>query len=145
MRWGRSRAALGMSLVAFVAVATSGCVVQGGASASCAGTTIELGDSDLRPGGQVDLQVDWLYRTCEDTGGTFRASEDVTVTITPASTGRAVLLGRPSPEGPDLTVAGRFDLPEDLPVGAAVLGVHSHDGDGSGADLDVTISAVGSR
>ncbi|WFR66833.1 hypothetical protein P9139_19690 [Curtobacterium flaccumfaciens] len=132
MRWGRSRAVLGAALIVLVALATSGCIVQEGASASCAGTTIELGDSDLRPGGQVDLQADWLYRTCEDTGGTFRASEDVTVTITPESTGRAVLLGRPSPKGPDLTVAGRFDLPEDLPVGAAVLGVHGHDGDGSG-------------
>lgn len=117
----------------------TGCTGTSSSSGSCALNEVVLGSSDLRPGGSVQLSVDWLYRTCEDTGGTFRPSEDVTVTITPASTGRSVLLGRPSPEGPTLRVAGRFALPADLPRGDAVLGVHSHDGDGSGADLPVTI------
>ncbi|WP_146240175.1 hypothetical protein [Curtobacterium sp. MCSS17_008] len=61
------------------------------------------------------------------------------MTITPATTDRSVLLGRPTPEGPSLTVTGRFALPADLPRGDAVLGVHSHDGDGSGADVPVVI------
>lgn len=111
--------------------------MQGGAAASCAGTSIDLGDSDLRPDGTVDLHVDWLSRDCEDGGGT--------VTITPASTGDPVLLGRPTPQGEQFTVAGRFDLLDDLPVGDAVLDVSSHDGDGSGASLPVTISADGAR
>ncbi|WP_336697576.1 hypothetical protein [Curtobacterium sp. USHLN213] len=119
--------------------------MQSGAAASCAGTSIDLGDSDLRPGGTVDLHADWLSRDCEDGGGTFRASDDVTVTITPASTGDPVLLGRPTPQGEQFTVAGRFDLPDALPVGDAVLDVSSHDGDGSGASLPVTISADGAR
>lgn len=119
--------------------------MQGGAAASCAGTSIELGDWDPRPGGTVDLHVDWLSRDCEDGGGAFRASDDVTVTITPESTGDPVLLGRPTPPGEQFTVAGRFDLPDDLPVGDAVLDVSSHDGEGSGASLPVTISADGAR
>ncbi|MGG7307656.1 hypothetical protein ACQXVK_10735 [Curtobacterium sp. AB451] len=139
MRWGR--AVTGSVVVLLAGGVLSGCGAQNGAAASCAGTSIDLGDSDLRPGGTVDLHVDWLYRDCEDTGGTFRASDDVTVTITPASTGAPVLLGRPTPTGEQFTVAGRFDLPDDLPVGDAVLDVSSHDGEGSGASLPVTISA----
>lgn len=110
--------------------------MQSGAAASCAGTSTDLGDSDLHPG-TVDLHVDWLSRDCEDGGGT--------VTITPESTGDPVLLGRPTPPGEQFTVAGRFDLPDDLPVGDAVLDVSSHDGEESGASLPVTISADGAR
>lgn len=143
MRWGRGRAAAATAVVLLLGGVLSGCAVQSGASASCPGTSIELGDSDLRPGGTVELHVDRVYRACEDGGGTFRASEDVTVTITPESTGESVLLGRPTPEGDQFTVAGRFDLPEDLPVGDAVLDVQSHDGEGSGASLPVTIGADG--
>lgn len=122
-----------------LAGAVAGCSTSSTASASCAGTEVQLGDSDLRPGGAVDLSVDWMWRTCEDTGGTPRASDDVVVTITPSSTGTAVVLGRPVPEGPRFRVAGRFDLPADLPPGDAVLGVHSNDGDRAGADAPVTI------
>ncbi|OII23043.1 hypothetical protein BIV01_15860 [Curtobacterium sp. MCBA15_013] len=145
MRWGQGRAVTGIVVVLLVGAALSGCAVQAGAAASCAGTSIDLGDSDLRPGGTVDLHVDRLYRDCEDGGGTFRASDDVTVTITPESTGEAVLLGRPTPQGEQFKVAGRFDLPDDVPVGDAVLDVSSHDGDGSGASLPVTISADSAR
>ncbi len=137
-----------VGVVALVVAGASlaGCAAQSGASGSCAGTSIELRDSsDLRPSGSVNLRVEWLYRICEDTGGTFRPSDDVTVTITPDATGRTVLLGRPTPSGPQFTVDGRFELPDDLPPGEAVLGVHSHDGDGSGADLPVTISASASE
>jgi hypothetical protein len=137
---------VGLGSLVLVGMSLTGCAAQGGTSASCAETSIELGDSsDLRPSGTVNLRVDWLYRTCEDTGGTFRPSDDVTVTITPDATGRTALLGRPTPSGPHFTVDGRFDLPRDLPPGDAVLGVHSHDGDGSGADLPVTISADDAR
>lgn len=127
------------SALATTALLLTGCTEASSSAGSCAANEVELGDSDLRPGGSVQLTVDWLYRTCEDTGGTARASDDVTVTITPAATGRSVLLGRPRPEGPAFTVSGRFALPADLARGEAVLGVHSHDGDGSGADVPVTI------
>jgi hypothetical protein len=113
----------------------------GGASASCAGSTLELTDPEVRAGGTVQLTLDGMHQVCEDTGGTFRPAEDVTVTITPASTGEPVLLGRPTPSGSaPYVVQGSFDLPEDLPTGDAVLSVRSHKGDRAGADLDVTVA-----
>lgn len=84
--------AVGSALATTVLLLT-GCTVASSAAGSCAQNEVELGDSDLRPGGSVQLSVDWMYRSCEDTG-TTRASDDVTVTITPAATGRSVLLGR---------------------------------------------------
>ena len=127
--------------VSAVSISISGCtgVAHGGASASCAGQVVELEDPALEPGGVVQLTVDWMWTTCEDTGGTSRPAEDVTVTITSSASGERFLLGRPTPTGPRSTVSGAFDLPEELPVGAAVVSVRSHDGDRAGADLAVTV------
>lgn len=130
-------------VTALVAAALSGCATS--AAGSCAGTTIDLGESTLEPGGVVRLSVDHMWQTCEDTGGTSRPADDVTVTITPESTGKDVLIGRPEPSGDLDTVRGAFDLPEDLPTGAATLSVQSHGGDQAGAELPVTIGAVGRR
>lgn len=142
----RGRSTVGAVVAVLLAVSASvslsgcGAGVATTSSASCAEKSIELGPSDLTPGGQVDLRVDWMWRTCEDTGGTPRASQDVRVTITPVSTGVPVLLGRPTPTGDRFTVAGRFALPADLPVGDAVLEVSSRDGDGTSVDRSVTIT-----
>ncbi len=62
------------------------------------------------------------------------------MSITPAVTGTAVLLGRPTPAGDRMTVSGTFDLPADLPSGDAVLRVESHEGERAEAALPVTIS-----
>ncbi|MEK6312700.1 MAG: hypothetical protein V4755_18545 [Curtobacterium sp.] len=126
-------------LLAALGGAITGCSASS-AAGSCAGKVVQLGESDLRPGGEVALSVDWMWQTCEDTGGVPRASDDVVVTITPSATGTAVVLGRPTPEGPRFRVAGLFALPADLPPGDAVLGVHSNDGDRAGADVPVTIA-----
>ncbi|WIB34821.1 hypothetical protein [Curtobacterium sp. MCJR17_043] len=45
---------------------------------------MELHESSLHPGGVVQLQVDAVWETCEDTGGTSRAASDVTVVVTPS-------------------------------------------------------------
>ncbi|MBM7802388.1 hypothetical protein JOE58_001639 [Curtobacterium luteum] len=143
MGWRTTRTVTVAALVVALGVSSAGCSAVSSSAGSCAAKEIRLGDSDLRPGGQVTLSVDWMWQTCEDTGGTPRASDDVAVTITPASTGRAVVLGRPTPEGSRFRVAGRFELPDDLPSGDAVLGVHSTVGDRAGADVPVTIAATG--
>ncbi|MFJ4296363.1 hypothetical protein [Curtobacterium sp. NPDC089689] len=139
MRRGRVRLVTAGMLLMALGGSITGCSASS-AAGSCAAKEVRLGDSDLRPGGEVALSVDWMWRTCEDTGGVPQASDDVVVTITPSSTGTAVVLGRPRPEGPRFRVAGQFDLPDDLPAGDAVLGVHSNDGDRAGADVPVMIS-----
>ena len=139
----RGRSAATAVAIALAALSLGGCATSS-ASGSCAGSSIVLGDSDLRPGGTVRLSVDHMWRTCEDTGGTAVPSQDVTVSITPAATSRAVLLGRPVPQGEQMTVSGAFDLPTDLPPGDAVITVASHEGDLAGADLPVRISGSAS-
>ncbi|WP_181419585.1 MULTISPECIES: hypothetical protein [unclassified Curtobacterium] len=89
----------------------------------------------------VQLQVDAVWETCEDTGGTSRAASDVTVVVTPSPDGEEVLLGRPTPQGSLSTVDESFDLPADLPVGPAVLALHTHSGDLIDAELPITITA----
>ncbi|WIB75931.1 hypothetical protein DEJ28_09505 [Curtobacterium sp. MCPF17_002] len=126
------------SLVLAAVVSLTGCV-SGSASGSCAGPELELGDSSLQPGGVVRLSVDWMWQTCEDTGGTPRAADDVDVTITPSVTGEAVVLGHPEPTGERFTVSGSFALPDDLPSGDAVLAVTSHGGDQTRAALPVSV------
>jgi hypothetical protein len=130
---------------ALVALAATGCTMGNGNAASCATKRITLGDSDLRPGGEVVFSVDWMTATCEDTGGWNRAAEDVAVTITPSSTGDTLLLGTVAvASGPRFIVKGRFDLPEDLPAGRATLSVRSETGDEASATLPVSVSAVSS-
>lgn len=143
----RTRPVPAVAVAVAVGVVLAGCAVDwsgGGASASCAGSTLELTDPEVRAGGTVQLTVDGMFQTCEDTGGTFRPADDVTVTITPVSTGEPVLLGRPTPSrSAPYVVQGSFDLPEDLPTGDAVLAVQSHGGERAGADLDVTVAPAG--
>lgn len=102
---------------------------------------IELQESSLHPGGVVRLSADFVWETCEDTGGTSRAASDVTVSVTPSATGEELVLARPTPEGERSTVSGSFDLPADLPLGDAVLAVRSHSGDAFEAELPIAITA----
>lgn len=142
-RTGR-RATVATAAVVLTAALTgcAGIGIAGGSSASCAVTSIDLGESSLQPGGTVQLHVDWMWQTCEDTGGIPRPAEDVTVSITSSVDGREVVLGHPDPVGETFTVRGSFDLPEDLPVGDAVLAVASDGGDRTSAELPVTITAT---
>ncbi|OII39572.1 hypothetical protein BIU98_10915 [Curtobacterium sp. MMLR14_010] len=121
----------------------SGCGVVGSSAAgSCAPKEIELGDSSLHPGGAVELSVDWMTATCEDTGGVNRAAEDVAVSVTPASTGHEYVLATVDRAvGERHTVRGRFTLPADLPLGDATLAVTLHMGDRAEASRTVTITA----
>jgi hypothetical protein len=131
-----------MSVVIAVGIALGAVGCSGTESAaSCAIPTMELHDSSLHPGGVVRLQVDAVWETCEDTGGTSRAASDVTVVVTPSASGEEVLLGRPTPEGSLSTVDESFDLPTDLPVGPAVLALHTHSGDLIDVELPITITA----
>jgi len=138
--WHRAVAALGGLLVAGLALTACAGGATGGASASCAAPTIELGDSTLEPGGEVQLSVEWMTQSCEDTGGTNRAAEDVTVSLVGIAGGESVVLGRPEPTGPRYTVSGTFDLPDDLAVGPATLRVASTGGDETSAEAPVTIT-----
>ena len=122
-----------------LAVGLGGCA-SGSSAGSCAVKTIDLGDSALHPGGSVRLHVDRMWQTCEDTGGTPRAAEDVTVSVTPAAGGREVVIGHPVPAGESFVVSGSFDLPADLPVGDAVLAVRAHGGDETSAELPIVIA-----
>jgi hypothetical protein len=137
MTLGRTATALVVAVV--LATGLGGCA-SGSSSGSCAVKTIDLGDSALHPGGSVRLHVDRMWQTCEDTGGTPRAAEDVTVSVTPAAGGREVVIGHPVPAGESFVVSGSFDLPADLPVGDAVLAVRSHSGDETSADLPIVIA-----
>lgn len=132
--------------VVTASIPISGCAgvgPQGGASAACAAPVIELEDSSLKPGGVVQLTVEGLVDTCEDTGGRSRPAENVTVTITSSPSGDEFLLGRPTPAGPHSAVSGAFDLPGELPPGDAVLSVRSHDGDRTRADLAIVVDPLG--
>jgi len=101
---------------------------------------LELRESALHPGGIVRVHADFIHETCEDTGGTSRAASDVAVTLTPSAMGDEIVLGRPAPEGERSTVSGSFDLPSDLPLGAAVLAVRTGSGDRIDAELPIEIT-----
>ncbi|MCY1696125.1 hypothetical protein [Curtobacterium sp. SL109] len=141
-RWRAATPAIGVPALVLV-LALSGCgVVSSGASGSCAVKEIELGESALHPGGAVELSVDWMTATCEDTGGVNRTAEDVAVSVTPASTGHEYVLATVDRAvGERYTVRGRFTLPADLPLGDATLAVTSQMGDGAEASRTVTITA----
>lgn len=132
-----------MVAAAALVLVLSGCgMTQSGAAGSCAVKELELGDSALHPGGSVQLSVDWMTATCEDTGGVNRTAEDIAVSVTPTATGHTSLLATVDrATGDRFTVSGRFDLPDDLPLGAATLAVTSSMGDGAEATRTVTITA----
>jgi hypothetical protein len=88
------------------------------------------------------VSADFIWETCEDTGGTSRAASDVTVLITPSASGEEILLGRPTPTGEQSTVDEIFDLPSDLPIGPAVMALRSHSGDAIDIELPVTITTA---
>jgi len=139
----RARALAGAFSLLLVATA-AGCssVGGGGAAASCAVKEIVLGDSDLRPGGHVQLSVDWMTARCEDTGGTNQAAEDVDVTLTSTAGAQQYLLGTvEAASGSRFTVEGTFDLPDDLAPGGAVLVVRSGTGEQTGAELPIEVAA----
>lgn len=139
--WGRTAtAALAATVLAAGLGGCAGGGFGGGSSGSCAVKTIDLGDSALHPGGSVRLHVDGMWQTCEDTGGTPRAAEDVTVSVTPAAGGREVVIGHPAPAGESFVVSSSFDLPADLPVGDTVLAVRAHGGDETSAELPIVIA-----
>lgn len=131
----------GMTLLLVIA---TGCApVPGGTTAgSCAVKTIVLGSSDLRPGGEIQLSVDWMTARCEDTGGTNRPAEDIDVTITPTGSTESRHLGTiKSAAGPRFTAAGTFPLPDDIPAGDGVLAVTSTIGERAVAELPITLAA----
>lgn len=120
----------------------SGCGMTQSGAGSCAAKELELGDSALHPGGSVQLSVDWMTATCEDTGGVNRTAEDIAVSVTPTATGHTSLLATVDrATGDRFTVSGRFDLPQDLPLGPATLAVTSSIGDGAEATRTVTITS----
>lgn len=88
------------------------------------------------------VSADFIWETCDDTGGTSRAASDVTVLITPSASGEEILLGRPAPTGERSTVDETFDLPSDLPVGPAVVALRTHSGDAINIELPVTITTA---
>ncbi|PPF68521.1 hypothetical protein C5E16_06525 [Clavibacter michiganensis] len=88
------------------------------------------------------VTADFIWETCEDTGGTSRAASDVTVLITPSASGEEMLLGRPTPTGERSTVDETFHLPLDLPIGPAVVALRSHTGDPIDIELPVTITTA---
>jgi hypothetical protein len=131
----------GMTLLLLI---VSGCApVTGGlASDSCAVKEIVLGSSDLRPGGEINLSVDWMTSRCEDAGGTNEPAEDIEITITPTGSSGSRQLGTlESALGPRFTAAGTFPLPTDIPAGDAVLTVTSPTGEGAAAELPITLAA----
>ncbi|MCM6762713.1 hypothetical protein NB037_09825 [Rathayibacter sp. ZW T2_19] len=138
-RTTRGRVAGAAALLAGLALGTAGCTGTA-AAASCAIPEVQLRESALHPGGVVRLRADFVRETCEDTGGTSRAASDVEVTLTPSATGDEIVLGRPAPEGERSTVSGSFDLPSDLPLGAAVLAVRTRSGDRIDAELPIEVT-----
>lgn len=131
----------GMTLLLVI---VTGCApVPGGTAAgSCAVKKIVLGSSDLRPGGEIQLSVDWMTARCEDTGGTNRPAEDIDVMITPMESSESRHLGTiQSAVGPRFTAAGTFPLPDDIPAGDGVLAVTSTTGEGAAAELPITLAA----
>lgn len=138
-----------MVAAAALVLVLSGCGMTQSGAGSCAAKELELGDSALHPGGSVQLSVDWMTATCEDTGGVNRTAEDIAVSVTPTATGHTSLLAtvdratgdRYTVSGDRYTVSGRFDLPQDLPLGPATLAVTSSMGDGAEATRTVTITA----
>ncbi|MBF4599339.1 hypothetical protein ITJ55_00785 [Frigoribacterium sp. VKM Ac-1396] len=130
----------GMTLLLVI---VTGCApVSGGTAAgSCAVKEIVLGSSDLRPGGEIQLSVDWMTARCEDTGGTNRPAEDIDVTITPIESSESRHLGTiKSAAGPRFTAAGTFPLPDDIPAGDGVLAVTSTTAEGAVAELPITLA-----
>ncbi|MBD8585952.1 hypothetical protein IFT90_15460 [Frigoribacterium sp. CFBP 8766] len=131
----------GMTLLLVI---VTGCApVPGGtASGSCAVKEIVLSSSDLRPGGDITLSVDWMTARCEDTGGTNQPAEDIEITLTPTARSESRRLGTiESATGPRFTAAGTFPLPADIPAGDAVLAVTSFAGEGAVAELPLTLAA----
>ena len=131
----------GMTLLLVI---VTGCApVPGGtAVGSCAVKEIVLGNSDLRPGGEIQLSVDWMTARCEDTGGTNRPAEDIDVTITPMESSESRHLGTiQSAAGSHFTAAGTFPLPDDIPAGDGILTVTSTTEEGAVAELPITLAA----
>ncbi|MBF4632669.1 hypothetical protein ITJ42_15730 [Clavibacter michiganensis subsp. phaseoli] len=130
-------------VAATIAFSVSGCAAGGaGSGGSCAAKSLDLDESSLQPGGAVRVSADFIWETCDDTGGTSRAASDVTVLITPSASGEEILLGRPAPTGERSTVDETFDLPSDLPVGPAVVALRTHSGDAINIELPVTITTA---
>jgi len=135
------RSVSGMTLLLVI---VSGCapLTGGNASGSCAVKEIVLGSSDLRPGGEIKLSVDWMTSRCEDAGGTNEPAEDIEVMITPTARSGSRQVGTiESATGPRFTAAGTFPLPADIPAGDAVLTVTSSTGEGAAAELPITLAA----
>jgi hypothetical protein len=133
------------SLVAAAAItlSVSGCTdITSSSAGSCSPKVVELHESSLHPTGVVHLSADFIWETCEDTGGTSRSASDVTVTITPSAGGEEVLLGRPIPKGERSTVDASFDLPADLQTGPAVLALRTHSGDLIDVELPIDITSA---
>ncbi|WP_146084353.1 hypothetical protein [Rathayibacter sp. AY1F6] len=133
------------SLVAAAAItlSVSGCTdITSSSAGSCSPKVVELHESTLHPTGVVHLSADFIWETCEDTGGTSRSASDVTVTITPSAGGEEVLLGRPIPKGERSTVDASFDLPADLQTGPAVLALRTHSGDLIDVELPIDITSA---
>ncbi|WP_219812395.1 hypothetical protein, partial [Rathayibacter sp. AY1C7] len=142
MRQGRTAGLTSIVVAAGMVFSVSGCAgVTSSSAGSCAAKAVELQESTLQPDGVVRLSADFIWETCEDTGGTSRAASDVTVTITPSASGEEILLGRPIPKGERSTVNESFDLPADLPTGPAVLALRSHSGDPIEIELSLEITA----
>lgn len=139
------RTGRGTSLVAAAAIALSvnGCTdITSDSAGSCFPKVIELQESSLHPTGVVHFSADFIWETCEDTGGTSRAASDVTVTITPSASGEEILLGRPTPKGERSTVDASFDLPANLQTGPAVLALRTHSGDPIDVELPIEITSA---
>jgi hypothetical protein len=101
------------------------------ASGSCAVEEIVVGSSDLRSGGKIKLIVDWMTKTCEDTGGTNQPAEDMDVAVTPTASPKSRHLGMiRNATGPRLPAAGTSPLPASILAGDAVLTVTSFAGEG---------------
>ncbi|QHC60381.1 hypothetical protein [Rathayibacter sp. VKM Ac-2760] len=141
MKQGRLGRVTSLVVAAAIALSAGGCTgITSSSAGSCAATVIELQESSLHPGGVVRISADFIWETCEDTGGTSRAASDVTVTITPSASGEEILLGRPIPKGERSTVDACFDLPADLPTGPAVLALRTRSGDPIDVELPVEIT-----
>ncbi|ROQ52646.1 hypothetical protein EDF36_3808 [Rathayibacter sp. PhB152] len=137
---GRQGRVASILVAAAIALSAGGCTgITSSSAGSCAVKVIELQESSLHPGGAVHLSADFIWETCEDTGGTSRAASDVTVTITPSASGEEILLGRPIPKGERSTVDASFDLPADLPTGPAVLALHTQSRDPIDVQLPIEI------
>ncbi|WP_127886764.1 hypothetical protein [Rathayibacter festucae] len=139
----RTGRATSLVAAAAIALSVSGCTdITSSSAGSCSPKVVELHESSLHPTGVVHLSADFIWETCEDTGGTSRAASDVTVTITPSASGEEILLGRPIPKGERSTVDASFDLPADLQTGPAILALRTHSGDTIDVELPIDITTA---